>query len=81
MTAAPGRESSVDGRDRRADARVVGDLAVVERDVEVDADEDPLARDVDVADGQLVHAVMRCRRRTRRGAPATNAMRSATRQL
>ena len=63
-------------------ARVVGDLAVRERDVEVDADEDALARDVRVADRELVHgsAVARQAAATGRRA-ATNAIRSATRQL
>ena len=37
-------EQVADRRDRGADARIVGDLAVLERDVEVDADEDALAR-------------------------------------
>ena len=40
---------------RRPDARVVGDPAILERDVEVDADEDALARGVEVPDGELVH--------------------------
>ena len=34
-------------------ARVVADDAVLERDVEVDADEDPLALEIEVADGEL----------------------------
>ena len=57
-----------DGRDGGADARVVGDLAVRERDVEVDAHEDALAGDVRVADGQLVHVLrwLGLRRRVRR---------------
>ena len=59
------------------DARVVGDPAVGQRDVEVDADEDPFAGDVRVADRELVH---RGQAVTGRRA-ATNAMRSATRQL
>ena len=67
-----------------ADARVVRDLAVLERDVEVDPHEDALARGVDVADRELVHAASvdapaRCRHGQR--APATKAIRSATRQL
>ena len=37
------------------DPRVVGDLAVRERDVEIDPHEDPFAGDVRVADGLLVH--------------------------
>ena len=77
MTDAPALRSSVDRRDRGPDARVVGDLAVGQRDVEVDADEDPLAGDVRVADGELVH---RGQAVTGRRA-ATNAIRSATRQL
>ena len=43
-------EQGADGGHRGPDARVVGDLAVLERDVEVDAHEDALARGVDVAD-------------------------------
>ena len=70
-----------DRRDRRTDPRVVGDLAVGERDVEVDADEDAFPGDVDVADGELVHrSVGRGQTATGRRA-ATNAIRSATRQL
>ena len=78
----PGVEQRRDRRDGRPDPRVVGDLAVGERDVEVDPDEDALARDVDVADRQLVHdrAVSPGQAATGRRA-ATRAMRSATRQL
>ena len=60
-------------------ARVVGDLAVRERDVEVDADEDALAGDVRVADGELVHRSAAQAATGRRA--ATKATRSATRQL
>ena len=80
------RARAEERRDRRQggpDARVVGDLAVGERDVEVDADEDALARGVEVADGQLVHGHRRPRRQaaaTGRRA-ATKPIRSATRQL
>jgi len=56
-------QEGVDRRDRRTDPRVVGDLAVGERDVEVDTDEDALARGVEVANGQLVHRFRRGRRR------------------
>ena len=59
-------QQGVDGRDGGPDPRVVGDLAVRQRDVEVDADEDAFAGDVDVADGELVH---RSIRRRRAGAP------------
>ena len=70
-------------------AGVVGDLAVRERDVEVDAHEDALARGVEVADGQLVHAFASSARpagQARAGVAdgrraATNPTRSATRQL
>ena len=48
-------EQGPDGRQGRPDALVVGHLAVGEWDVEVDAQEDALARGVDVADGELVH--------------------------
>ena len=42
------RAQPLDRRQRRADARVVRDPAAVERDVEVDPDEDALARHVEV---------------------------------
>src|SRR6266436_3820195 len=38
-----------------ANARVVGDDAVFERDVEVHADENTLSANVEVVDGELVH--------------------------
>ena len=44
-----------DGRNRGANARVVGDLPVLERHVEVDAEEDPLSGGVEVANRELVH--------------------------
>ena len=87
------REQVLDRRQRGADALVVGDLAVLEGDVEIDADEDAFARRVGVADGELVHGGV-LRGADRRGpadeayaAPATGRraptklMRSATRQL
>ena len=73
----PRVEEQVDRRDGGPDARIVGDPAVGERDVEVDANEDPFAGDVRVADRELVH---RGQAVTGRRA-ATNAIRSATRQL
>ena len=73
----PRVEEQVDRRDGGPDARIVGDPAVGQRDVEVDANEDPFAGDVRVADGELVH---RGQAVTGRRA-ATNAIRSATRQL
>ncbi len=42
-----------DGRNRRADARVVADHAVLQRDVEIDPDEDPLTAEVQILDGEL----------------------------
>ncbi len=45
----------LDGGQGRPDAGVVGDLPVLERHVEIDADEDALARRVEVANGALVH--------------------------
>ena len=48
-------EQIADGRNRGPDARVVGHLAVFERDVEVDAQEHTLAGGVEVADRQFVH--------------------------
>ena len=75
-------------------AGVVGDPAVLERDVEVDAHEHALSRRVEVADGELVHGGGRAvgaasgargdagwtavRGRRR---SATKPIRSATRQL
>src|SRR6266581_4253426 len=40
---------------RLADARVVGDDGVLERDVEVDANENAFAFEVEVVDGELGH--------------------------
>ena len=50
MTDAPAWSSAVIVGMAARIARVVGDLAVRERDVEVDPHEDALARDVGVAD-------------------------------
>ncbi len=44
-----------DGRHAGPDAGVVDDLAVLERDVEIDPDEDLLAGRIEVANGELVH--------------------------
>ena len=41
-------ERVLNGRQRRLDARVVADDAVLERDVEVDADEDALALEIEI---------------------------------
>jgi hypothetical protein len=43
-------DQELQGRQRGADARVVGDAAALERHVEVGADQDGLPRDVGVAD-------------------------------
>ncbi len=51
-----GLEQGRDGGDGSPDPRVVGHPAIGQRDVEIDPDEDPLAGDVGVANGQLVHA-------------------------
>jgi hypothetical protein len=48
-----------DGRQRGADARVVGDGAVGERHVEVDAHEHALPVDVDVPDGHAIEHLFR----------------------
>ena len=61
MTLAPPLEQVLDGRQRGPDAGVVGDLAVLDRDVEVDPDQDALARGIDVADRLLVHSVLALR--------------------
>ena len=55
ITLAPRLAQVLDRRQRRADARVVGDRAVLERDVEVDADEHAPAVDLDVVE-PLHHA-------------------------
>src|SRR6267378_4992030 len=47
-------DKSAEGGKRRADARVVGDLAALERHVEVDAHQYALSADVGVPDGPLV---------------------------
>lgn len=60
-------EERGDRRNRRTDARIVADLAVGDRDVEVDSDEDALAGDVDVADRQPVHRAIRLPLRPRPG--------------
>ena len=49
------RQCIANRRDRRANPRVVGDASVVERYVEVGADEDPLAVHVDVRKPQEIH--------------------------
>jgi hypothetical protein len=51
-------EQQPERRQRRPDASVVRDLAVLQRDVEVGADQHGLARDVGVADGAR-HAHLR----------------------
>ena len=62
-----------DRRQAGANAGVVGDPPVLERHVQVGADEDPASGDVDVADGLGVH------RRAAQSRSAMNAARSATR--
>ena len=65
ITAPPRDERVADRRHRRADARVVGDRAcVVLRHVQVGADEDALAGDVDV--GQATGMSQPCRAEVRR---------------
>ncbi len=46
---------------RFADAGVVGNHAVLERHVEVHADEDTLPAEIEVFDGELVHGRSLCR--------------------
>ena len=87
----PAVEQGHDRRQGGPDPGVVGDLAVGEGDVEVDADEDPLPGGIEVADGQLVHGawVGSIGSAGRGGGQAaatgsraaTNPIRSATRQL
>jgi hypothetical protein len=47
---APALEDALEGGEERADAEVVGDVAVTQWDVQVRADEDPLPRDVEVVE-------------------------------
>ena len=51
----PALEGQPQGREGGADARIVVDDAFADRDVEVDADEEPPAVELDVADGSLGH--------------------------
>ena len=51
ISAGAALEQQLEGRERRPDARVVRDASVLERDVEVGADEDALAGDVGGLDG------------------------------
>ena len=51
-------ERQLDGRQRRADARVARDLAVFDRDVQIFANHDPLAREVLVRHAQYVHGAL-----------------------
>jgi hypothetical protein len=44
-----GLEAELDGRHGRRDARIRGDLAILDRHVEVGPDEDPLARQVEIS--------------------------------
>ena len=67
-----------EGGDAGPDPGVVGDPAVVQRDVQIGPQEDPFALDVDVANGQFVQRPEPGDRHRR--APM-NAARSATRQL
>ncbi len=59
----------LDGREGRPDAGVVGDLPVLQRHVEVDADQDALAGHVHVADRLLGHVALSARGAGRRGRP------------
>ena len=85
----PVGQEVVDRRDRGTDARIVGDLAVLQRDVEVDANEDALPGDVDVADVSLSMGRSGCSRPPPSGGAGgasrelrgDEASRSAQRQL
>ena len=48
-------ERELDGRQRRADARVAGDPAALDRDVQIFADQDPLAGEILVRHAQHIH--------------------------
>ena len=66
ITVAPVLERVLDGRERRADARVVLDAPFLDRHVEIDADEDTLPAHVEVTDRQLRHGTTPCRGRKTR---------------
>ena len=57
--------ASFDGKPQRgqclADARVVGDAAAIERDVEIHADENALAAHFEIANGEFVHGRVKIR--------------------
>ena len=64
MTAAPLRDQRLDGRRQTLDAGRVADLAVLDRHVEIGAQQHPLAAHVDVVEGQegLWHGSSEARR-------------------
>ena len=68
-------EQEVEGRQRGADAGVVGDVAVLERHVEVGADEHGLPRDRRVADRAREPRHLRTPRRLRRPAASGRSSR------
>ena len=48
-------DGETQGRKRLANAGVVGDNAILKRHVEVDADEDAFALEIEIVDGEFVH--------------------------
>src|SRR4029077_1699084 len=70
----------LDGRDRLPDSGIVDDPAVVDRDVEIDAHEHPLASDVDVADRGLMEPAAMADVGSQFSRSPMNTVRSTTRQ-
>ena len=68
-------ERVLDGRQRRAHAGVVADDAVLERHVEVDADENALALEIEVADREFHDRSVPGPGRRARGVPAAEGRR------
>src|SRR2546423_13420102 len=49
-------DGEAQGRERLANARVVGNRAIIQRDIEVDANEHALAAQIEIVDGEFIHA-------------------------
>src|SRR5256714_6857318 len=73
-------EQVLDGRERLADAGVVDDAAILDRDVEVDADQHALARDVEVANRGFLERAAQADVGSQFSRSPMNTARSTTRQ-
>ena len=70
----------LDGRERLADPGIVDDTAVLDRDVEVDADQHALARDVEVANRGFLERAAQADVGSQFSRSPMNTARSTTRQ-